>query len=70
MHSPPGIYDLPTFTPSGVANYFDTTGRRYDSPQVYFSTCVELMRIMKEQLLHAHMKSLWVVGAEGDPYTF
>ena len=52
---------------TGVANYFDTTGRRYDSPQVYFSTCVELMRIMKEQLLHAHMMSLWVVGAEGDP---
>ena len=66
MHSPPGIYDLPAFSPSGVCNYSTSTPPGAAVPLPRCSTCVELKRVMKTQLLHAHMRSLWVVGAEGE----
>ena len=34
QYSPPGVYDLPPVTPTGVANYYDSNGRRFKSPQV------------------------------------
>ena len=30
--SPPGVADLPAVTPTNVANYFDSSGRRFASP--------------------------------------